>query len=167
MNEYSLWLEPKGEEYKQLKNVIIGLSTETQSPAFDPHVTLLGGITMPIEEITKKMKILMQGGKPITLSFITVQSSKSYYKSIFLKCKKTRELMDLNYKAQKIFSISLEYHPHLSLLYSDAPKIIKEKFLEEIGYSPILSLNFRADSISLWHARGTADQWQKITEFCF
>ena len=162
LHEYSLWLEPKGEKYDQLKNIIVDLSIATRSPLFDPHLTLLGGITMPVEKIIEKIKILAERSRAITLSLIATHSGDFYYKSIFLECEKTESLMNLNKEAQKIFSQPFEYNPHLSLLYSDVSQTKKDMLIEKINRKLILPLNFVVDTISLWEAFGPADKWQKI-----
>ena len=162
LKEYSLWLEPKGKEYDELKNIIVDFSVETQSPLFDPHVTLLGGITMPVEKIMEKMKILIERKRTITLSLTAIDSTDLYYKSVFLECEKTNELMELNHEAQKLFAQAQEYNPHLSLLYSNISQIKKDLLLEKISHELVLPLSFRANSLSLWKAFGRADEWQRV-----
>src|SRR3990167_6942781 len=164
LNEYTLWLESESEKYTRLKNIIVDFSTEAQSPLFEPHVTLLGGISiaMTVEKIIEKMKTLTEKKRTITLSLTATHSSDSYYQSIFLECKKTKVLASLNHKAQKLFSQTGEYNPHLSLLYSNISQTKKNLLLKKISHKIVLPLNFVVDKISLWKALGLAERWQKI-----
>ena len=55
-SSYSLWLIPAGEVRQQLAKTIFDLSREYAAPAFEPHVTLAGGIVGPTREVAAKIE---------------------------------------------------------------------------------------------------------------
>ncbi|MES2216184.1 MAG: hypothetical protein V4481_02715 [Patescibacteria group bacterium] len=164
LDEYTLWIEPKGSAHDTLKSTIVGLANVVGAPVFEPHVTLVGGIHLHQKEIMNAMKELAHGTGPIILTFNSIFATEAFYKSLGLECNENDQLNNLRLAAAQAFSIPLSGKAHLSLLYSNASQEIKTDLIRTLPSDILASATFTAHSISLWQAKGTADQWKKVTE---
>lgn len=162
---YSLWLIPAGNVYKKLFNIINYLVKRYNSPIFEPHVTLLGGISGPEEKVLKKTEKLAFLIKPFKVKLTKISSEQYYLRALFVKAKGTSELLRANEMARKIFRVKSEqkYMPHLSLMYGSFPKPNKQKMIKEINED--LALQFEFTSIHLFKTEGKVNKWHKIKEF--
>ncbi len=164
LDEYSLWLEPQGEEHDTLAEVIRGIAEELGTPVFMPHVTLLGGIPRSAGEISFGMGKLSQNlpSFPLTLSALAIGTNK--YQCLIAVCAENRKLSVFNRRAQKLFGVNEAYQPHMSLMYGDV-ELKKKKLLKaQLESSLRLPLTFEVSMLSLWHIKGSADHWQKVSE---
>jgi len=163
---YTLWLMPKGEIYKKFAGLIKRLAKQYNAPPFQPHVTLLGEIKQPEEEVIRKTEQLTLGKKsfPVTLRQIDYQDY--HFRALFVKAKVIKPLLSLHERAKKIFDIQNipPYMPHLSLLYGNYPQEVKDKIIEEIGRHQ--TAQFEINSVHLVKG-GEVKEWQIIREFTF
>lgn len=162
LKEYSLWLMPKGKQAINLKKFTNKVAKQAKTIPLLPHITLIGGIYIKPAQTIKKINRLTQASKPFKISFVKLGISDEFYKSLFLKCRNSAKLLELNKKAQKIFSKKYEYFPHMSLIYGLPEKRMKDLILKEITLSKIKSFSFKVESIFLCKAFGISDKWKII-----
>ncbi len=165
-----IWLGSSHE--KELQDIIHLLSEKTKSPAFKPHITLLGST------ITEDDELFFQTVENICLDFscleITLRSIRKedykwrsfYYlahpfEPLFLMHQKLAEACSIfGHKKQE------DYMPHLSLSYCDtdlSEKNIIEKnnsdlFIErKLIFDKIHIAHFIPENISEWNIEKTFD----------
>lgn len=162
---YTLWLMPKGHAYQKFSGLIKRLARENQAPVFEPHVTLLGEILLPETEIIKRTERLVAGQKPFAVTMEQIGYENYFFRTLFVRAKKTTALLDLHELAKKIFQMqALPYMPHLSILYGIFPVSTKEKIIKEIGRDQ--SVEFEVNSVVLMKG-GEIKDWKIIKEFEF
>lgn len=162
--EFSILLIPKGKIYNEISSVIIRLSNKYNYPVFEPHVTLIGGFDISEKEAISKTSKLAENLKPYLIRINNPIYLHEYYKSIFLKAEKTKEVIKTHILARKIFDDKrdYEYFPHLSLMYGNSSNKIKEKIVSEIKN---INLEFKIDQIHLFSTANGPENWYKIKEF--
>lgn len=115
---YSIWGIPSSSAYKNLESTIKKLANEYDSPAFTPHVTVIGDTSLPknqLEDAISEAAILRPGA---LFKLGRVGYSQNYYKAIFVNTIEDQELRLL--RDELLARLSLdngEYKPHMSLLY--------------------------------------------------
>lgn len=164
LDEFSIWLEPAGNELEKIQRVISELAEDAHVDSFVPHITLLSRIPYDPENIIRQLTLLAQNTKPIQIKFDKLCLSDNPLKCFFLECIESSELMDLNQKAQKLFSIKNEYQPHMSLIYGTIDEKVKKDFTRKIENLGLEYFSFIPKSVSLWHAQDTPKNWKKINE---
>lgn len=164
LKEYSLWLMPEGKEAKIIRRFFNDIHKHIKTVSFEPHVTLLGGLTLGEPQIIERINKLAAEISPFKISFTGVEGTENFYKSIFLKCKETQELMEANKFVKQFFSINQYYSPHMSIIYGDIDFTAKKEILDSISHLTVQSLAFNAGSIFLCKAFGTYDEWEIIYE---
>ncbi len=162
--EYSIWLIPDGKNYTNLSHLICKLSEKYNSPFFEPHVTLIGNLSGKKEEIISKSSKLASQISPYKIKISNPAYLNEYFKSLFLKVEKTKEVMDANLKAKEIFSYNKEseYFPHLSLMYGNSSPDIKEKIISKLEK---INLEFKVEELYLFSTAGKPENWYEIEKF--
>ena len=164
-SEYSLFLMPSGSVYTKLKNIILRLSRELKSPSFEPHVTLLLRINGTKKDVIEKTLRLSNNVKKFELRLLGFGYADNYFRCLFFKAIKSRELMEANARAREIFNYSpkSKFSPHLSLLYGNFDAAIKRKIIKNLGSK--FNINFEVDKIKLYLIAGKPKQWKLVNEF--
>ena len=156
---------PSGEAYTKLKNLISQLSEKYSTPVFEPHVTLIGSVLGPEDEILSKTSKLASVIEPYRIKLRKIGYLDEYTKWLFIKAEKTDEVMNANLKARDIFNRQddSEYMPHLSLMYSNLPLKIREEIITEIGEES--NITFDVGAIHLFSTTGEPKEWYRVKEF--
>ena len=159
---YSIFLIPSGEFYKSLSLIIKKFSESFGTPLFEPHVTLLGGIIGKENEIKEKTHKLSLVIDPITIVLKDLDYQDYYLKSLIIEVEHSKDLMNANKAAERIFRIKDQnnYQPHLSLLYGDISIQAKKQSIKNLGNN--IKGEFTVDSIYLVNAEGFIQDWKKI-----
>eukprot|EP01098_Paradermamoeba_levis_P000300 TRINITY_DN10306_c0_g1_i1.p1 TRINITY_DN10306_c0_g1~~TRINITY_DN10306_c0_g1_i1.p1 ORF type:complete len:207 (-),score=69.38 TRINITY_DN10306_c0_g1_i1:21-590(-) len=138
----SLWLIPSQttSESKELGEILSSYINKFNSPSpFEPHVTLVGGISPDIdpEELKLKMKQVARNfkEKKLEVKFKEVVIGKLYFQSVLVEVEKEEKISLLFDSAKDVFSLhSLPvFYPHLSLYYGfdDHQKVKVAKEVKE------------------------------------
>jgi 2'-5' RNA ligase len=162
---YSLWLMPVGDLYHWLVDTIFELSRKYSTPTFEPHVTLLGRITGPEREVVSNSAELAQRISPFTIRLTRVDYLDRYYRCVFVRVAASGPLLKAHRAAREIFDLekSPAFMPHLSLMYGDLARDVKEKIVAELGWQ--FELAFRARSLHLVLTRGEPGAWRHLRAF--
>lgn len=163
-NGYSLWIIPTGEANIKFKDLVKKLAEENQAPVFQPHVTLLGDFLYSEEESIERTKQLVSNQEPFTIEMEQIDYEDYFFRTLFVRAKKTKELLDLNTRAIETFQLNstIPYMPHLSLLYGMFPIDTKEKIIKEIERDQ--SIKFEVNSVHLIKG-GEIEDWRIVGEF--
>lgn len=164
---FSLWLQPTGQTYDRLAGIIKQLGAQYHAPVFEPHITLLGGLTGSEDTLITRTTQLAKLLKPNAIKLTTLDYLDEYFRCLFANVEKSAWLIDANLKARKIFHRKdvPAFMPHLSLLYGNFPPAIKQRISIEIGSS--FNFSFQVTSVQLWSTAGEPKAWFERQEFRF
>ena len=116
---YTLWLIPDNNTYNKLSDLIVGLSSLHDTPQFEPHVTLLGGIVDPLDIAIEKTEKLAKQLAPISASLTRTEfleidgpENATYANGLFTIQNSTKKYF---------FKSTI----HKNTLYNQSPKIIE------------------------------------------
>lgn len=161
--DYSIWLQPDPDssEYHQLTELIDEYSQQYEdAPAFDPHITLVGGLSENQDKVREITRTLAQDHESFTVSFPRVHCSTTRYQCVFLLVEPNIELLSLHQDAVEWFgNAGGMYIPHLSLIYSDMDVEKRLQLTEEIGAQspPDTAL---LNSIAVVETSGDPQEWE-------
>ena len=169
---YSIWLIPDSEVYELTSQIILDIARKYHAPKFEPHITLLGefGKEKSEKDVIKSFKELIRNQKALTLSFESADCENFYFRALFLKVRRTKELLSFHKKAKQALSMKniKSYMPHLSLVYGNFSKDSKTKILPTINKKFLRKdfiKKFAITKIYLFKTQGTVSQWRKIATF--
>jgi 2'-5' RNA ligase len=162
---YSLWLMPAGDLYYWLADTILDLSRKYSTPTFEPHVTLLARISGPERKIVSKSAELAQRISPFTLRLTRVDYLDRYYQCVFVRVATRDPLVKAHRAAREVFGLekSPAFIPHLSLVYGDLARDVKERIVAELGWR--FESTFKARSLDLVLTRGEPSAWRRLRGF--
>jgi 2'-5' RNA ligase len=167
--QYSLWLMPRKELYRDLALRIEELARDYGSDSFEPHVTLLGDVPGEKEEVIRKAGALCKGRKPFEITLTYVDYTGQASKALFIKAEKPAPLESLHRDARKAYSMPSKsgYAPHLSLLYGNHPTGEKEDAIRRMGKE--FGKEFTADAIFVVHCSSNVPvkDWHVVQEIKF
>ena len=161
---YSLWLMPTGDVYAQLERILHELSSKYGAPEFPPHITLLGGIVGPRREVLRESASLAALIRPFTIRLEKIDYLNEYFRCLFVRAATTAPLLKAHQVARDVFGRRREpsFVPHLSLLYGDFSRSLKEGAAAELG--PRLELAFKVRSLVLYSTRGEPRDWRRVAK---
>jgi 2'-5' RNA ligase len=167
VEKFALWIIPEEIACRRLKEVIDRLSQEYSTPVFEPHLTLLGGLTEAEDILAKKASVLGRALKPFVIQLGIPDYRDEYYRSLFLKASETNDLMRAYEISCRVFSRSSTppFEPHVSLMYGDLPKETREKLVSDIGDS--LRMDFNVNGVHLVSTSGMPEDWHSTKEIFF
>lgn len=169
--EFSLWLLPlRGSPAdKALRTTMEKIAGIYTTPAFPPHVTLIGGIKGDAPSIKEKTATIAAQLTPYEIQFGVIGSEADYHQKLFLSVAQSQRVMKANAIAQEILGVRQgPYLPHCSLAYGDlVPAEITEIKNEYIPENLASKAGFTADRIQLWDTSGPVKNWRKIAWFPF
>jgi 2'-5' RNA ligase len=162
--KYSVWLKPTGIVNRKFSQLISQLAERYSSPAFPPHVTLIGSIEAHEEEIIGKAHELASLIQPYTIKLMNVDYTDDYYRALFVRVEPSAGVLAAYEQARKLFpSNEASYMPHLSLLYGDFSVETKKKIIKKVGDR--FTDEFEVNTLHLYLTEGDADSWHKVREF--
>jgi len=165
--EYSIWIIPPNDVYHMLSNLIIRLAKQYSTPVFDPHITLLGDIALPEDFVVSRTNELARKIRPFNVTLTTIGYLDDFFRSLFIEVAQTKELMEANWQARKLFKRGYdpEYFPHLSLMYGDIEPQVKERIIAEIGRYFNIKFSVASIHIALASSKIDPKEWRILTEF--
>lgn len=158
---YSIWTIPPQPVFSQLESIILDLSQKYNSPAFEPHLTLLGNIDQDLSVINEKLHSIESSVAPLNLRLGSVSFSTTYFQSVLVRVNATAPLMELNLKLKEMFDVENSlFMPHMSLLYGDHSMEIREKIAQEIA---IDQSSFQVTNLVVTPAVPDPKDWDHLT----
>lgn len=161
-DQFSIWIVPSGDFYSEYKRIIQEFSKEFGTPEFDPHVTLLGGLTGTYADIFEKTKQLAALLKPYLLELENFGYEDYYFRSLYIKVRQSEKVMEAYKTAIKVFKVPdpQPYMPHLSLLYGNISLAEKRAATSRIQFE--VNRSFRVDQLSLYLVSGKVNEWRVV-----
>lgn len=161
---YSLWLMPDNQTFQKLNKLIVDLSTEHNTPQFDPHVTLLSGIIDDSAIAIKKTKKLANQFTPISAALTNIEYLEFFYKCLFFRTDDSQGIFEIRAAAEELFEHTQvnPFVPHVSFLYGALPIFEKKEIIAQLGDQ--FFVDFNMTKIQLVKTQFTPDQWEILTE---
>jgi len=156
---------PSGQVQRRLAGTIVRLSREYSTPVFKPHLTLLGRIVGPRDEVLAKFAQLARRLRPFTIRLRVVDGLDEFYRCLFIRAAKTGPLMRAHLAARRTYNLPgrAAYMPHLSLMYGDFSANVKEKIIGKLGGR--FALRFEVRSLHLYSTTGQPRYWRQVGRF--
>ncbi|GFZ06171.1 RNA ligase/cyclic nucleotide phosphodiesterase family protein [Actinidia rufa] len=168
---YSVWAVPSEDVRERLKRLMSGLRSEFDGPEFEPHVTVVGAISLTEEDALDKFRAACHGVKAYTATVEKVAAGTFFYQCVFLLLNPTAEVVETSSHCTGHFGYKspTPYMPHLSLLYGDLTDEEKKKAQEKANGldESIGSLSFQINRLALYETETedkTLKSWKKIAE---
>jgi len=169
MSLFSLWLIPEEKWEKRLTSLIVKLARDYQRLPFTPHATVVTGITGSEEAVVAATAVLAESTAPPVATVEKLAAENSYYRFLYCALTKSPAMACLNERACNVFNLaSLEYHPHVSLVYADPAALdasVVVSALAESSAPPVRGDVLRFDRLVLMETSGGEREWEKAAEY--
>lgn len=169
---YSVWALPPEDLTERLKKLMAGLRSEFGGPEFEPHVTVVGAISLTEDDAIDKFLAACKGVKAYDATVEKVATGTFFYQCVFLLLSPTPQVVEASSHCTGHFGYnsSTPYMPHLSILYGDLSNEEKKKAQEKANIldESIDSLSFQISHLALYETDTediTLKSWKKIAEF--
>lgn len=165
---YTIWVEPTGKIFKNFKQTIKALSEEFGTPEFTPHVTILGAIEQPLEQVLKKAAKLasMLKSFEIQLTGEIICEENDWTRTMIVLAKQTPELMQAYKTAAQILGTDTDiFTPHISLMYSEDLSLGQRKNIVKQLNKKSLSGKFQVNYLILMDNDGRVEDWREVQKF--
>lgn len=159
---YALWLVPGEPLFSRLAAQIAGLSRELATPLFEPHITLLGGITLPEEEVVARAVSLAGSFRPFQIELGDISYLDEYFRCLFIHAVTTGAIMNTHRAAQEVFGQrgGPPYEPHVSLVYGKIGIEVKKEIVA--GFTSLAGQKFEVESLAVYRVRGVPSNWNSV-----
>ena len=157
---YYLWLLPPPPIRDRFTGLIDRLGRQFETPRFTPHLTLIGSLDLPLDDLVERTTDLAANLAPVPIRLTGPGWTDQYFRCFFMRAERSPELLAAHENACTTLGQQAEsdYMPHLSLVYGNVPQEQKDNIAESIGAD--FNLAFHADRIGLCCPTGTPEQWQ-------
>lgn len=168
---YSVWALPPQDVSDRVKKLMAGLRSEFGGPEFEPHVTVVGAISLTESDARDKFRAACQGLKSYPATVEKIATGTFFYQCVFLLLHPTAEVMEAGAHCTGHFGYksSNSYMPHLSILYADLTEEEKKRAQEKANSldESINSLSFPITRLALYKTDTedkTLKSWEKVAE---
>jgi 2'-5' RNA ligase len=155
---------PGGRVADELQKLIADLCAKYRTPKFQPHITLIGELDLPETTVATRTRELAGEIEPFKIKLDEVTYLDEYFRCLFIKVQKSRSLMDANSAARALFDTeeTEEYMPHLSLVYGDLTRQMKQNIIRAIGGK--IDVAFLVEEIHLYYTGGQPRDWHCVLQ---
>jgi 2'-5' RNA ligase len=156
---------PGGEVCDRLTLILHRLSARLDAPEFPPHVTLLGRCVGERRDLVRQSAQVAAPLRPFAIRLEAIDFRDEYFRSLFVHAALTEPLRRAHQAACQAFGRSRKpaFMPHLSLLYGNFPRSLKEELIAEVG--PRLDIQFKVRSLHLFRTHGEPRLWRQVARF--
>src|SRR5699024_8554282 len=126
---------PFGDAAYELDQRIKWLSQKYDTPAFEPHITLVSDLRRPQHELIQLTKVLGGATSPFSIELTDLGYTGNYFQSLFYRVKKTPTYVSVHKTTGKFFGYhnNDKYFPHLSLMYGNVEEGEKRRLIEDLA----------------------------------
>lgn len=156
---------PSGETHQRLARLIFRLSEEYSTPLFEPHITLLGGLTATEDRLQSLSHQLAARLTAFEVPLTRADYLDEFHRALFVRVAEIEPVMNANRQARDVFGREQgsAYMPHLSLLYGNLSQDLKEEILSKIGRE--FNTSFPVNRFFLQCTTGDTKDWYRLGEF--
>tara|TARA_B100000963_G_C22552758_1_gene637565 strand:- start:116 stop:628 length:513 start_codon:yes stop_codon:yes gene_type:complete len=134
INGHAIWGLFADEDMNCLKKIQSKVYKKLRGPSFEIHLTLLSPYVKYDEKKIYQIEKICEKVKPIGIVPSGFAEGDTFFNSVFLEIKKTRDLLKFreNFLNLVNFKSSLEFFPHISLVYGNFPKKLRNQVIKEL-----------------------------------
>lgn len=169
---YSVWALPPEDVSNRARKLMTTLRSEFGGPEFEPHVTVVGAISLSPEDALEKFRSACKGVKPYTANGKGVSTGTFFYQCVFLLLEATPQVVEASDHCcgHLGYNRPSSYMPHMSLLYADLTDEEKKKAQERANAldESLGNLNFTISRLALYKTDTedkTLKSWEKVDEY--
>lgn len=162
MPGFSLWMLPPADVGDRFRSLIADLSRRTGTPAFEPHLTLAGGIDAATERAAAaRVAPLAARLPPLPIRLTEVGTTGEYYRCLFIHAERTPLLQRAHHEACAVLAQEPgDFMPHLSLIYGEIGAADKARIITDIGTR--FDLAFTVERLALYSTAGPPPAWRRV-----
>lgn len=163
-HSYFLWLMPQKEIADTFQEIVQNLSETYGTPAFEPHVTLVSGLSDNDDRLVKKIDVFARGKPKYSVTTKGIDYIHGFFTALILNIQNTPEIDQLNTQAREHLKPFGQgpYHPHLSLLYGDITSQEKERIIAGLN---LAGQAITLDKLKLVCGHLDVEQWRVVGEW--
>ncbi|XP_027347490.1 cyclic phosphodiesterase-like [Abrus precatorius] len=168
---YSVWAIPPEDVSARFTNLMASLRSDFGGPQFEPHITVVGAISLTEDDALNKFRSACEALKPFHARVERVATGTFFYQCVYLLLHPDPHLLQTSAHCSSYFGYtnSTPYMPHLSLLYGDLSEEEKQKAQERANVvdDSFSGLSFQISKLALYKTDTedkTLKSWQKIAE---
>ena len=160
---YSIWGQFSNSEMNFFSNIKDIVNSNLKGPNFDIHITLAGPLLKYTKETIPILKKISLETKSFGLNVQNYNLSNEKYTALYIKIKKSNELIDLRKNLENKLKIrSSDYNPHISLYYGTEKKQKKIKLMKRLPKLPKKTI---LKKLCLVDYNETIDKWKILQRF--
>ncbi len=164
--KYSLWLRPEQSQLDDYTQIISELAHRNQTKVFPPHITLIAGISKPLELIESACESITSKSVVFEISFTEICYTEEFYKAFFIDAVLSEKLNTLYSQSVELLQLNhQQYLPHLSLLYGNISEAKKEKLKMECDNKYPNPLT--CSRLDIYNTTGEIPSWYLINSYPF
>ena len=162
---YSIWLEFDEASTSLLRNEISTLSVELGGPKFEPHMTLIGDIDLPVEAVVLLAEKFARCTLPSKLNIERVSTAQKYFMAIYLSVRIPKEFMSIRKRlSQEVNSNGSPLdEAHVSLAYGNYAHDANRKVISRLE-KKFIGTNFDVRCLNIVQSskRTPISEWKTI-----
>ena len=162
----SLWLvPPPGAALELLTRLVASFATATDGPRFPPHLTLLGEVLAPPDDVQVRAARLARQIAPVQVALSEAKESDAYFRAVVFAAEPSPTLLAARRGARAVFARSGEdsFFAHVSVAYGRVPSGKRGGLVR--GASDVLPIRFVASALEVWRTEGTVAEWRRLGGF--
>ena len=165
---HSLWLVPdrSGPVFARLRSVIEALARRFDTPSFDPHVTVLGGLDRPLAGLEADCVRLAAPIEPYEIALGEIVSNGVYFQRLIALAAPTAAVRAAHEAAKAALAVGAgPYLPHLSIAYGDLDADETAELASAAAAAGVSGTHFTAATLELWRTDGPVEGWSRAGAF--
>ncbi|KAJ3326912.1 hypothetical protein HDU76_012531 [Blyttiomyces sp. JEL0837] len=139
---------------------------------WQPHVTLIGQITLPKDEAIRKVGEIASKTSAFEVKLTDIVIKDMFFQllkqCVMAKVEETNAVMSLNAQYRTAFPRNEgPFWPHLSLVYGNLEPAVRERVQKEIrqNYPNLVGETVRIAEIEMWNTEGEVSSWEQVAIF--
>ena len=165
---YSIWIEPTGDLLKRYQGVVNSLAQRFGTPEFMPHLTLVGGIDQPKDQVIERTSELAWKTKPFEIDLTGEIECRDgdWTRTMVMLAQLNPPLAELYHRSLRLFRLNRrEIGPHISLMYSEGlAQGLRDDAVAKLDI-PGLTGRMEVAALSLIDTNGPIENWKKVQDF--
>ncbi len=161
---FAVWLTPKKNQAVYLSGVIHYVCDEYSAIPFNPHLTLVSGITHDTNTLLEEAESVLRDVIPIKLSIQKISCADDFFKTLFLTFDENDSLIQIfqKFKTAITGNHTESFFPHVSLLYKKMTFEEKQKISSNLEI-PIHEIMF--DTVQIVCPGNRKKGWYDISRW--